>query len=147
MLASRTVATALQALLVAASTAAGTRWYLGRAWPVDQLPAGKVVLADEDLEGGDDGDVTFPRNRAHTLQVDLQCMASDSADPEAEADALAAQALLAVEGTAQPIADVFITAQRITRQLLAEGPAHVAMTTVRLQLHFSGRSNDPTLIT
>lgn len=147
MLASRTVANALQALLVAAATDAGDRWYVGRAWPVSTLPAGKIVLADEDLDGQTDGDLTWPRDRMHTLQVQLQCMASDVDDPEAAADDLAEQALLAAEGTAQPLAGVTLIAQRITRQLQAEGQAVVALTTVHLHALFGGSSEDPSLIT
>ncbi len=147
MLASRTAATALQALLVAAATDAGARWYLGRGWPVQQLPAGKIVLVDEDLDAADDADVTWPRDRVHTLTVQLQCMAADTDDPEGQADALAEQALVAVEGTAAPLAGVNVIATRITRQLATDAQAHVAITTVQLQLLFGGRSNDPTLIT
>lgn len=147
MLASRTVATALQALLVAAATDAGDRWYLGRGWPVQALPAGKIVRVDEDLDAGDDADVTWPRERMHTLTVQLQCMAADVDDPEAAADTLAEQALVAVEGTAAPLAGVHISATRIGWQIATEGQSSVAITTVTLQLIFGGRSDDPSLIT
>lgn len=146
MLAARTAAARLQALLLAAGTSAGSRWYLGRAWPVATLPAGKVVLADEDLDADADGSFTWPRHRAHDLTVQLQCMAADTEDPEAEADALAAQALAAVEGSAQPVADLTVTATRIQRQLSAEGSARVAITTITLQVQFSTISNDPTTL-
>jgi hypothetical protein len=146
MLASRTAAARLQALLVAAGTDALDRWYLGRGWPIQVMPAGKIVLADEDLDAGADGDVTFPRDRDHVLTLQLQCIAEDSDDPEADADTLAAQALLAVEGTAQPLADITAVATRIQRQLTTEGQARVAITTITLQLQFSTRSNDPTTI-
>lgn len=147
MLASRTIAQDLQALLVAAATDAGARWYLGRGWPVATLPAGRIVLDDEDLEADDDGPMLWPRFRAHTLAVALQCIADDSADPEAAADQLAEQALQAVEGTAAPLGNlVVIDATGLRRQLSTEGQAHVAITTVRLRLQFGGRSDDPTAI-
>lgn len=147
MLASRTVAQALQALLVAAGTAAGSRWYLGRAWPLATLPAGKVVLSDEDLDAAEDMALNWPRYRQHTLQVDVQCFADDATDPEAAADALAEEVLQALEGTAQPIDDVDIAATTLRRQLQTDGQARVAVTTVQLRLIFGGRSDDPSLIT
>lgn len=147
MLASRTVANALRALLVGAATDAQDRWYVGRAWPVQQLPAGKVVLADEDLDGEEGNDLTWPRDRTHSLQVQLHCMAADVDDPEAQADALAEQALVAVEGDPQPVPGVTIVAQRLTRQLAADGQATTSITTVHLLLLFGGRSDDPSLIT
>lgn len=147
MLASRAIAQDLQALLVAAATDAGARWHLGRAWPLATLPAGRVVLEDEDLEADDEGPMIWPRHRAHTLSVSLQCVVSDSADPEAAADQLAEQALLAVEGTSAPLgAEVIVAATGLQRQLATEGQAHVAITTVRLRLQFGGRSDDPTAI-
>lgn len=143
MLAGRTAATALQALLVAAATAAGPRWYLGRGWPVAELPAGKLVLGDEDLDAGADADITWPRVQAHTLTVLVECMADATADPEGAADALAEQVLQAVGATVQPLEHITVLPQRLARRLSTEGQARVAITTVTLQMLFSTRSNAP----
>lgn len=147
MLASRAIAQDIQALLVAAGTNAGSRWYLGRGWPVATVPAGRIVLDEEDFEADDDGPMIWPRQRAHTLSVTLQCIASDTDDPEAAADQLAEQALVALEGTSAPLGNlVVLAATGLARQLTTEGQANVAITTVRLRLQFGGQSDDPTAI-
>lgn len=152
MLASRQVAAAMQQRLLDASTDAGTSVYLGRGWPVDTDRAIKVALGDEDLGADAAGDdITWPRERTHSLLVDVMCVAGEAAGSDAAADQLAEQVLIELEGsvdatTLDPLTGVHLAATRLSRTQQADGAAVLAITTVTFEAQFSTRSNDPSTL-
>jgi hypothetical protein len=151
MLAARQVVLAVRDRLIAAATAAGTRVYAGRAWPLDTYPAIRVFATDEDLQADAAEDATWPQSRLHRLQLDVQGTVNEAADPDGAADALAAEILQALEGTqaAARLAPLncALQAQRIGRQQVAEGEASLGRVTVRFEALFGAESDDPHTIT
>jgi hypothetical protein len=150
MLASRQIVNAIVAALVAAGTTAAGRVYGSRAWPIAQFPAVRVVAGDEALDTADE-DITWPRQRTHTLQVDVHCVVQQAADPESAADALAVQVLQALEGsltaaTLAPLPGVALAATRLARQAQADGEATTVETVITFEVLFGTASNDPTTL-
>lgn len=147
MLAARTVVQAMRGRIQAANTDAAARIYVGRAWPVDQFPAVRLVLVNEDL-ASDAEDITWPRQRTHTLSVEARCLVRDVDDPEAAADALALQVLLALEGAdaasrLDPLPGCVLGSTRIERNAQSEGDATVGVTAITFDVLYSTASNDP----
>ena len=147
MLAARTVVQAMQGRIVGASTDAAGRVYVGRGWPVDRFPAVRLVIVNEDFSSGDD-EITWPRTQDHTLTVEARCLALDVDDPEAAADALALQVLLALEGTEaaarlEPLGGCVLTSTGINRSTQSEGEATLGVAAVTFDVLFSTSSNDP----
>ena len=147
MLAARTVVQAMQGRIIGASTEAAARVYVGRGWPVDQFPAVRLVLQGEDLRD-DPEDITWPRTRTHVLSVEARCLAQDLDDPEAAADRLALQVLLALEGTdaasrLDPLPGCTLASTRIDRTTQSDGEATLGVAAITFDVLFSTASNDP----
>ena len=151
MLASRQVIVAMQQRLIDAATNAGAHVYIGRAWPVETTPAIKVFAVDEDLAADESEDITWPRERTHALSIDVQCMVSDADAADEQADALAEQVLLALEGTEDaatlyPLTGVRIAAQRISSIPQAENAAAAVNKVVSFAATFATSSDDPSTL-
>jgi hypothetical protein len=127
---------------------AGTRVYTSRAWPLDesQLPAWRVVAADEDIEPAT---VHVPALQKHRLQVELLGYCQAVADVDDALHALASQALTALfnapgaPDALSAMTKVILTLRRIERALQSEGAATLGLITVTLRAEFHTRSNAP----
>lgn len=118
-----------------------------RARIFDTFPGVKVFAVDEDL-ADDPEDITWPRDRQHTLQVEVAGVVRDPADLEGAMSAMAEAILQCYEGTAaaatlQPLAGVVLQAQAISRSVATEGEAAAGTVRVRFEVVFHTRSNDP----
>lgn len=148
MLASRQVIEAMQQRLIDASTSAGARVYIGRAWPVEQTPAIKLFDVDQDLAADESEDITWPRQRLHSLSVDVQCLVSDADAADEQADALVVQVMRALEGTEDattlyPLNGVRLSSQRISPNPQADNAAAAVSKTVAFTATFATSSDDP----
>lgn len=147
MLASRTVVLALKQRIIDAATPAGDRVHIGHAWPIATLPAVRLELQGEDLTAEAD-DITWPQQRTHALDVVARCLVQQATDPDAAADSLAEQVLLAAEGTQAaatlaPLVGVSVAAVRIDHAAQADGEASTAATDITFRILFGTASNDP----
>lgn len=147
MLASQQVIAKVVSLLVAAATSAGARVYSDRFFPISIYPAIKVVHVDEDLQAAGD-DVTYPQQRLHRLQLDVQAFVQVLSGLDATMAAMAEQVLQALEGTLaattlNPLAGCQLTATGISYQAQAEGEASSGIATVRMEVLFHTASNNP----
>ena len=151
VLASQQVLERMAQLLVLAGTDADDRVHTDRFYPVDTYPAIRLQVADEDLAADDSEDITWPRTRQHTLQVDVQAHCQATGGLDAHMADQARQILLALEGTAaaatlQPLPNCHLQAQSIRYQATSDGQAANGTATVRIEVIFSTLSNDPTTI-
>lgn len=148
MLASQQVIDRMAQVLVAAGTASGARVFTDRFHPVDTYPTTRLQVVDEDLATGDDEDITWPRERQHTLLVDVHVHCQAITGLDAHMAAQAAQVLQALEGTfeaatLQPLVGCSLQAQRVTYQATGDAQAANGTATVRCEVIFTTRSNDP----
>lgn len=149
MLASQQVVARVVANLVAANTAAGARVYSDRFHPVATFPAVKVVVIDEDMAADEDGDdITFPAVRLHRLQLELRADVEAATGLDAAMSALVVQLLRALEGTVaaatlQPLPGCFVESKGVRYQAASEGQAAQGLATVRCEVQFRTKSNDP----
>lgn len=150
MLASQQVVEAMAGRLVAAAiVGAGQVEWRNRARVFSAWPGIKVYSTDEDL-ADDPEDITWPRQRQHTLQVQVDTVVRDPADPEGAMSALALQVLLTLEGTEaasllQPLG-ARLGATRITRRMATENEASVGTVSIAMEIIFATRSDDPETI-
>lgn len=147
MLASQQVLQRMAQLLVAAGTPSGARVFTDRFHPVDTYPSTRVQVVDEDL-ADDSQDITWPRERQHTLLVDVHVHCQATTGLDAHMADQAAQVLQALEGTQaaatlQPLAGCSLQAQRIDYQANTDGQAATGTATVRFEVIFTTLSNDP----
>lgn len=147
MLASRQIINAMVTRLIDAQTDAAARVYSNRAWPVAEFPGIKVLASDEDLDADND-DITWPRERQHTLQVLVMGIVRDVADLDDAMDELVEQILIALEGSEaasllDPLPGVRLRAVRISRQLAAEGEASAGTVVITFEADFNTASNNP----
>ena len=128
---------------------AGSRVYTSRAWPlsVEDLPAWRVLAADEDVEP-----VTVHPDalQSHRLQVELHGVARAVANLDDALHALAAQALAAIFDTTPPsdalntiASKLQVTLRRIERDMAKEGEAAVGLVTLTLRVIFRTRASAP----
>ena len=146
-LASAQVVDALAARL-SGNTAAGTRVYTSRAWPLAEagLPAWKVIAADESLTPQTvDGD-----ELEHSLSVELQGYAKALANLDDSLHALASSALSNVfnptggpDALSALLTQVSLSAQRIERAMRADGEAMLGLVTLTLRADFHTRASAP----
>lgn len=149
MLASQQVLQRVVALLVAGPTVAGAAVFDNHFHPVAAFPAIKVQLRDEDMAADDEGDsVTWPRVQMHRLQIEVQLLVEASASLGTAMAAFELQALQVLQGTVaratlQPLPGCDLRVQGIRRQPVAEGAAAHGISTLRCEVLFRTRSNDP----
>lgn len=149
MLASQQVLQRVEALLLAGPTAAGARVFAEHFHPVASFPAITLRLRDEDMAADDDGEsVVWPRVQLHRLQLDVQLQLEATAGLGAAMAALELQALQVLQGdvaraTLQPLVGCDLRVAGMRRQPVADGAAANAITTLRCEVLFRTRSNDP----
>lgn len=147
MLAAGQIVHALATRITGLTLGAGV--YTARAWPLapDQLPAWRVVAADEDIEPQ-----TVHRDpfQQHALQVELrgEVRATDGLDDELHA--LSAEALTAVFDPTPPVdalaalvGKLQLTLRRIERAMATEGEAAVGLVVITLRATFRTRASAP----
>lgn len=148
MLASHQVIAQMAARAVTAGLAnAGNVEARNRSRVFVTFPGVKVFATDEDL-ADDPEDVTWPRVRMHTLQVDVSGTVRDPDDLEGVMSAMAADILACFEATAaastlQPLPGCALRSTGITRSVATEGELATGTVRVRFEVLFSTRSNDP----
>ncbi len=128
---------------------AGPRVYTSRAWPlaVADLPAWRVVAADEDVEP----QMVHPDPvQQHALQVELRGHAHAVANLDDSLHAMAEQALAAVFALTPPVdalaamkSKLQITLRRLERAMQAEGEASVGLVLITLRVVFRTRASAP----
>jgi hypothetical protein len=146
MLASAQVLDAIAARITGLPLA-GARVYTSRAWPLDVLPAVRVVSPDEDIE---QLTVHNPAVQKHALQVELQGYLQATDDLDDAMHALASELLTALfndPGTPDALStignDVVLAQRRIERAMAKEGQADIGLIQITLRASFSTRSNAP----
>lgn len=148
-LASAQVVDKVAALLVAATTAAGSKVYTSRAWPLPDadLPAIRVYADEEEIQPAG---VTFPALQRHELTVYVCGYCKATSDLDDAMNGLAAQALSAlfasVATTRLSPLNCTTQAKRIERDMTTEGEAAVGRITVSLLVQFNTRNNAPETI-
>ena len=148
MFASQQVLQRVVQLLLAGPTAAGDRVYSDRAHPVADVPAIKVHLRDEDLQADEAEDITWPPVRLHRLQLEVQLLVQAVTGMDAALAAFELQAYRVLQGTLagatlQPLAGCNLTVQGIRRQPTTDGQAAHATSTLRCEVLFRTRANNP----
>lgn len=149
MLASQQVLQRMAQLLAAAGTPSADRVHTDRFHPISVYPSTRLVVADEDLSADEDGDdITWPQTSLHDLQVDVHvhCQAVaglDAAMAQQAAAVLVALGASVATTTLQPLAGCTLQARRISYQASSEAEAATGTATVRYQVFFRTRSNDP----
>jgi hypothetical protein len=128
---------------------AGANVFTSRAWPLAEgdLPAWKVVAADEDVEPMT---VHPDALQKHTLQVELRGHAKAVDNIDDALHALAAQALTAIFDLTPP-ADALntiasklqVTLRRIERDMQQQGQALLGLVVITLRVDFRTRASAP----
>lgn len=126
-LAAAQVIDALAARLVPLA-ATGGRVYTSRGWPLDVLPAWRVVAADEAVAP----DTVEPINR-HELDVEATAFTRATADLDDALHALAAGGLALLFAPTVPYG---LRLAGISRQVQSDGEASVGAVTLRLSTTF-----------
>jgi hypothetical protein len=140
------------AILAAAGTSAGARVYSDRFHPVDVFPSVKVLAGDEDMAADDDGeDITFPAIRLHRLQLEVRADVQAATGLDAAMSTMVEQLLGALEGsvaaaTLQPLVGCDLKATGVRTQATSEGQAAHGQATVRCEVLFRTRSNNPSTL-
>lgn len=109
-------------------TATGGRVYTSRGWPLDVLPAWRVVAADEAVAP----DTVEPINR-HELDVEATAFTRATADLDDALHALAAGGLALLFAPTVPYG---LRLAGISRQVQSDGEASVGAVTLRLSTTF-----------
>lgn len=111
---------------ITGATAAGTRVYTSRTWPITEaeLPAWRVTAADEAVEPA-----TLANVNMHLLSVEAQALARATDDLDDVLHALAEAALPALFAAPVPYG---LSLSGIDRQLSTEGEHAVGALTLRL---------------
>ena len=148
-LAAAQVADRVAAILVAAATAASSRVFTSRTWPLAEaeLPALRVYVDAEQIEPET---IDYPYLQKHSAAVRVQGSVQASADIDDAMHNLAEQVLSALFGTQanaqlQPLTNVYMTASEIDRAVI-DGPADVGQITVGLAVQFRTFSNNPSTL-
>lgn len=149
MLASQQVLERMAQILVDAATDSGGRVHTDRFHPVNTYPSTRLQVVDEDLAADEDEDVTWPRERQHTVQVDVQVHCQATSGLDALMATQAAQVLQALEGTLanatlNPLTGCSLQARSLSYQATSDGQAANGTAKVRFEVIFSTLSNDPT---
>lgn len=127
---------------------AGVRVYTSRAWPLDKLPAWRVVTPDEDIE-----QIVVHSNpiQDHKLQVELRGYAEAVADLDDTLHGLAVEALTALFNppgapdalSALVPSKVKLSQRRIERTFTPDGQAVVGMVQITLRAEYRTKANAP----
>lgn len=130
------------------ATAAATRVYTRRGWPIDAMPAWRVQISDEPVIT--DG-LTYPAVQRHELTVDLVGYLDDAAYIDAAMHSLCVQGLQALFGTEAaatlaPLRGVQLELAGIQRRVQSDGAAEAGRITLQLLATFHTLSNDPTTL-
>lgn len=129
---------------------AGERVYKSRAWPLNLLPAWKIVTPDEDIEPMTVHPNT-PQN--HRLQLELQGYTSVVDELDDRLDDLAAEALTAIfnppgspDALSVLMTHMQLTQRRIERVMSPEGQAVLGMVQITLRAEYRTKANAPETI-
>lgn len=151
-LASQQVADRVVALLLAAPTTAGSNVSSDRFHPVSAYPTIKVLHTGEDIGADDDGDdITWPAIRLHRLALDVRAEVQASVDLDVAMSAIALEILQALEGTQAaatlaPLPGCTLRSTGLFLQTTPEGQAANGQATVRLEVLFRTRADDPSTL-
>lgn len=149
-LASSQIVDRVAEILSAAGTAASTRVYTSRAWPLSEadLPA---ILVYAEGETVTPGGIDWPWIEQHDLSVSARGHVQASADMDDVLNDLAEEVLQALFGTQanaqlQPLTNVGMTCSEIDRVMLNDGPADIGQVTVSLAVRFHTYANNPSVL-
>ncbi len=127
---------------LAGQTAAGSRVYTDRWWPIDSddLPAIKVVTGDEEFDVRD----ALPRSVVEdSLDVNVRAYVKARTGIDAEMNAMAS---LILKAAFAPPMMYGLEPLGIDRDAETDGPADTAVVTVRLRAHIMFYADDPDTI-